>query len=134
MTDVLAGRVTMMFGPAATVLPAVKEGRLRALAVTSPSRFPNAPGIPTVAESGYPGFEVTGWIGLVAPAGTPTAVVRKLQSEATKALASPDVQARLGGLGLEPIGSTPEAFDAAIVAGGLKWSKLIAESAIRADQ
>jgi tripartite-type tricarboxylate transporter receptor subunit TctC len=91
--DVLGGRVTMMFSPTVVVLPLAREGKLRSLAVTSLKRSSAAPEMPTIAESGYPGFEVTGWQGLLAPAGTPATIVRKLHLETVKALAQADVRA-----------------------------------------
>jgi len=89
--DLLGERVTMMFSPTVVVLPLVREGKLRALAITSLRRSPAVPELPTVAESGYPGFEVTGWQGLLAPAATPATIVGKLQVEVANALALPDL-------------------------------------------
>ena len=131
--DLLGGRVTMMFGPIATVLPLAREGKLRAIAVTSLSRFSAVPELPAIAESGYPGFEVTGWLGLLAPTGTPAMIVRKLHLETVKALALPDLRAKLADLGLEGIGNSPDEFAAAIKSGIPKWAKVIKESGIKAD-
>jgi tripartite-type tricarboxylate transporter receptor subunit TctC len=131
--DVLAGRVTMMFAPSTVALPPVRAGKLRALAVTSLKRSPALPDVPTVAESGFPGFEATIWGGLVAPAGTAASVIQRLHAEAVSALKAPDVQSRLAEAGLEPIGSTPAEFAAVIRAEIPKWAKLIAESGIRPD-
>jgi tripartite-type tricarboxylate transporter receptor subunit TctC len=131
--DLLSGRVTMMFSPIQSVLPLVREGRLRALAVTSLKRAPGFPELPTVAESGYPGFEVTLWNGLLAPAGTPTAIVRKLHLETLKALALPEPRAKFADLGLETIGNSPDAFAAAIKSEIPKWAKVIKESGITPD-
>ena len=108
--DLLGGRVTMMFSPIAVVLPLVREGKLRALAVTSLRRSSAAPELPTIAESGYPGFEVTAWSGLFAPARTPATIVRKLHLETVKALTLPDLRAKLADLGLEGIGNSPDEF------------------------
>ena len=131
--DVLAGRVTMMFSPIQTVSPLVREGKLRALAVTSLRRSPAVPELPTMDESGYPGFEATPWQGLVAPARTPETIVRKLHLETVKVLALPDVRAKLADLGMEAIGNTPEEFGAAIKLQIPKWAKLIKESGIKPD-
>jgi tripartite-type tricarboxylate transporter receptor subunit TctC len=133
MPDLLGGRVTMVFSPIAIVLPMVREGKLRALAVTSLKRSPAAPDLPTIAESGYPGFEVMGWNGLLAPAKTPAAIVRALRLEAVKALAHPDVRAKLDSLGLEGIGNTPDEFAAAIRSEIPKWAKVIKDAGIKAD-
>jgi tripartite-type tricarboxylate transporter receptor subunit TctC len=123
--DLLGGRVTMLFSPIAVVLPLVREGKLRALAVTSLRRSSAAPELPTIAESGYPGFEVTGWIGLLAPAGTPSAIIRKLHLETVKALALPDLRAKFVDLGLEGIGYSPDEFAAVIKLEIPKWAKVI---------
>jgi tripartite-type tricarboxylate transporter receptor subunit TctC len=131
--DLIGGRVTMMLGPVVVVLPAVREGRLRALAVTSVKRSSTVPELPTLHESGYTGFDVTLWGGLLAPAGTPVHVVRTLHLELVKALGLADVRARLADIGMDAIGSSPEQFSAVIHAELPKWSKLIRESSIRPE-
>jgi tripartite-type tricarboxylate transporter receptor subunit TctC len=131
--DLLGGRVTMMLSPIATVLPLVREGKLRALAVTSLRRSPVVPELPTIAESGYPGFEVTTWFGLLAPARTPATIVRKLHLETVKALAPPDVRARLADLDMEGIGNSPDEFAAIIKSEIPKWAKVIKEAGIKPD-
>ena len=131
--DLLGGRITMMFSPIGIVLPMVREGKLRALAVTSLRRSPAAPELPTIAESGYAGFEVTLWYGLLAPARTPATIVGKLHLETVKALALPDLRAKLSGLGVEGIGNSPDEFAAVIKSGIPKWAKVIKESGIKAD-
>jgi tripartite-type tricarboxylate transporter receptor subunit TctC len=131
--DLLGGRVTMMFSPTSIVLPLAREGKLRALAVTSSRRSSAAPELPTIAESGYPGFEVTGWIGLLAPARTPATIVGKLHLETVKALALPDLRAKFADLGLEPIGNSPDEFAAVIKSEIPKWAKVIKESGIKPD-
>ena len=103
--DVLAGRVTMMFAPASLALPLVRDGKLRALAVTSANRFSAAQDLPTIAESGVASFQFTTWNGLLAPANTPQAIMRALHLEAAKALASANMRARFAELGLEPGGT-----------------------------
>lgn len=132
--DLLGGRVNMMFSPLPVVLPLVREGKLRALAVTSLRRSPSQPDLPTVAESGYPGFEATNWYGLVAPAATPAGIVHSLQAETAKALARPDMAARFGELGIEPIGGTPEQLAAVIRLETPKWAALIKAAGIRPDK
>ena len=131
--DLLGGRVTMMFGPIATVLPLAREGKLRAIAVTSLSRFSAVPELPAIAESGYPGFEVTGWLGLLAPTGVPVMIVRKLHLETVKALALPDLRAKLADLGLEGIGNSPDEFAAVIKSEIPKWAKVIKDAGIKPD-
>ena len=131
--DLLGGRVTMMFSSIAAVLPVVREGKLRALAVTSLRRSSAIPESPTIAESGYPGFEVTVWQGLLAPATTPVAIVRKLHLETVKALALPELRAKLADLGLEVIGNSPDEFAAVIKSEIPKWAKVIKESGIKPD-
>jgi len=115
------------------VLPLVREGKLRAIAVTSLQRSPSAPELPTVAESGYPGFDVTIWYGVLAPAGTPPAIVRRLHLEIAKALAQPDLRAKLAEQGLEPIGNSPDEFAAIIRRETPTWAKVIKDAGIQAD-
>ena len=131
--DLLGARVTMMFASPSSVLPMVREGKLRALAVTSLKRSSAAPQLPTIAESGYPGFEVTNWNGLLAPAKTLPAIVRKLHLEVVKVLALPDMRSRLVDLGMEAIGNSPDEFAATIKRDIAKWAKLIRDSDIKAD-
>ena len=131
--DLLGGRVTMMFSTSVVVLPLAREGKLRALAVTSLRRSSAVPESPTIAESGYPGFEYTVWYGLLAPARTPATIVRKLHLETVKALALPDVRAKLADLGLEGIGNSPDEFATVIKSEIPKWAKVIKESGIKPD-
>jgi tripartite-type tricarboxylate transporter receptor subunit TctC len=131
--DLVGGRVTMMFSPIPVVLPLVREGKLRAIAVTSLRRSSAVPELPTIAESGYPGFEATNWYGLVAPAGTPAATVRRLHVETVRALALPELRGKLIDLGIDVIGNSPDEFAAAIKAEIPKWAKVIKEAGIKAD-
>jgi tripartite-type tricarboxylate transporter receptor subunit TctC len=131
--DVIAGRVTMMFSPIVGTLPLAREGKLRALAVTSSRPSPAAPELPAIAAAGYPGFRFTIWYGLLAPAGTPAGIVRKLHLETVNALAEADVRAKLAGLGMEEIGNSPDAFAAAIRSEIPKWAKLIGDSGIKPE-
>ena len=131
--DVIAGRVTMMFSPIVGTLPLAREGKLRALAVTSSTPSSAAPELPTIAAAGYPGFGFTIWYGLLAPAGTPAQIVRKLHLETVNALAQTDVRTKLAGLGMEEIGNSPDEFAAAIRFEIPKWAKVIRESGIKPD-
>jgi tripartite-type tricarboxylate transporter receptor subunit TctC len=129
--DLLAGRVMIMFSPITVVLPLAREGRLRPLAVTSLRRSEVAPELPTLAESGYPGFEVTLWYGLLAPTGTSPALVRRIYLDTTKALDLADLRARFRESGLEMIGSSPEQFASFIHSEIPKWKKVIKDSGIK---
>jgi tripartite-type tricarboxylate transporter receptor subunit TctC len=132
--DLVAGRVTMMFSPLPVVLPLVREGKLRALAVTSLRRSSVVPQLPTLAESGYSGLEATNWYGLVAPAGTPAAVVHRLHTDTVAALQSSGVRDKLIALGAEPVGNSPEEFAAVISSEIPKWAKVIKDLGIQPDQ
>jgi tripartite-type tricarboxylate transporter receptor subunit TctC len=131
--DLLGRRVTLMFSPIGIVLPLVREGKLGAVAVSSSRRAFAVPDVPTIAESGYPGFEVTGWYGLLAPASTPATIVRKLHQETVKALAKPNLGAKLADLGLEGIGNSPDEFAMVIKSEIPKWAKVITEMGIKPD-
>jgi len=131
--DLLGGRVTMMFSPIVVVLPVVREGKLRALAVTSLRRSSAVPDLPTIVESGFPGFEYTGWFGLLAPARTPATIVGKLHVETVKALTLPDLRAKLADLGMEGIGNSPDEFAAFIKSEIPRWAKVIKDSRIKPD-
>jgi tripartite-type tricarboxylate transporter receptor subunit TctC len=131
--DLLGGRVTMMFSPVSSVLPLVREGKLRALAVTSLRRAATFPDVPTVEESGYPGFEVTLWFGLLGPARLPPATVRKLHLETVKLLSVRDLRTKLADQGLEGIGNSPAEFAAVIRSELPKWAKVIKESGIKLE-
>ena len=132
-TDVIAGRVTMTFQNAGAILPIVREGKLRPLAVTSLRRSPNMPEFPTMIEEGIAGFEVTSWFGLLAPAGTPPAIVAKLHQEAVRIVSHPDMRAKLGLIGLDVVGDAPDAFAEIIRSDTLKWAKVIKEAGIKAE-
>jgi tripartite-type tricarboxylate transporter receptor subunit TctC len=133
VNDLLGGQVQAMFAGISTVLQYIQSGKLRALAIASPKRSAQLPEVPTVAQSGYPGFDVTSWYGIVAPAGTPPAIIRKVQQGMAQALHDPDVQARLAGLGLEPVGNTPGEFDAMIKAETRKWADIVRRANIKLD-
>jgi len=130
ITDLLAGRITMFFGAVAPLIPLVKAGKVRALAVTSGQRFPALPELPTMIEAGYPGFVAVLSMGLMAPAGTPTAVVDQIHQASVKVLAAPDVRAKLNSIGMEVVGNSPAEFKAAIDAERPQWAKIIKEAGI----
>jgi tripartite-type tricarboxylate transporter receptor subunit TctC len=131
--DLLAGQVQVMFSGMSSVMPHLKAGKLRALAVTGAQRSPAVPEVPTIAESGFPGFEATAWYGVLAPAGTPKAVVIRLHDEIVRVLKMPDVKERLENVGFELVGGTPEAFGAYIKTEIQKWAKVVKASGIKAE-
>lgn len=133
ITALLGGEVEMFFATIPGVVGHVKAGKLRALGVTSAKRVAELPDIPTVAESGLPGFEVIGWFGIFAPAGTPRSVITRLNGELAKILQMPDVRERLAGHGLIPGGGTPEQLGAFLKSEIARWAKLIKEAGIRLD-
>jgi tripartite-type tricarboxylate transporter receptor subunit TctC len=124
-TDLISGQVQMMSGDLSTLLPHVRSGRMRALAVTAARRSSLLPNIPTVAEAGVPGYEASGWFGVLVPAGTPQTIVTRLNSAIVKGLDASDSRERLAALGGEVAGDTPEHFAAHIRTEAAKWSKLI---------
>ena len=123
----------MTFQNAGSILPTVREGKLRPLAVTSLRRSPNMPEFPTMIEEGVAGFEVTSWFGLLAPAGTPPAIVAKLHQEAVRIVSHPDMREKLGLIGLDVVGDAPDAFAEIIRTDTLKWAKVIKEAGIKAE-
>jgi tripartite-type tricarboxylate transporter receptor subunit TctC len=133
VTDVLAGTVDCTFTGSPAVLPHVKSGRLRALAVSSAQRLPVLPEVPTVAESGYPGFDADQWYGVVAPAGTPAALVTKLNAEISKALALPDVAQQLAVEGAVPMPGTPQAFGDLIRREIPRWAEVVKAGNVKPD-
>jgi tripartite-type tricarboxylate transporter receptor subunit TctC len=133
VTDVLAGQVDCTFTGAPAVIPHIKSGRLRAIAVSSAERLTVLPDVPTVAESGYPGFEADQWYGLVAPAGTPPAVVSKLNAEVNKALALPDVAQQLAVEGATPVPTTPQAFGDLIRREIPRWAEVVKAGNVKPD-
>lgn len=133
LTDLTGGQVQLMFDSMITALPLVKDGKLRALAVTGDKRSPAVPDIPTVAESGVPGYSAVGWIGAVAPAGTPPEIINKLNAAFVAALKNPEISAKLLSQAAEPVGNTPAEFSAFIKAETQKWSKTVKESGASVD-
>ena len=133
LTDLIAGQVQLMFATSASVIPYVKAGRLRALAVTSAQRSPSVPELPTVAEAGLAGFEATTWHGVVVPSATPAPIVQKLNQDINAALKEKDLNERLGGLGAEVLTGTPRDFADYIAREIPKWTKVVRDSGARAD-
>ena len=131
LTDVAGGSVEMVPGNLAAMLPFIKSGKVRALGVTSAERSPAAPDIPTVAESGLPGFVNVGWFGLLAPAGTSKDIIDKIQRDAAKALATDDMKKRLLAVGMVPVANTPTQFAEAIRAESANWAKIVRERKIQ---
>jgi tripartite-type tricarboxylate transporter receptor subunit TctC len=130
MPDLLAGRITMSFANISNVVPLARQGKLRALAITSIARSPLVGELPTMAEQGYPGFEAVPWFGLVAPAGTPDDVLDKLHDETVKTLAMPEVRKKFGELGIEPVGNSRAEFAAVIKKEIPEWAKVIKDAGI----
>jgi len=128
-TDLAGGQIPMMFGPATALLPLAKAGKIRALAVTSAKRAALVPDLPTMVET-LPGFEVVGWYGLAAPAGTPNEVIAQLNAETNGLLQVPDLVAKMRELSYEPIGGTPEEANARIKADVARWTKIIHDAGI----
>ncbi|MBX9813061.1 MAG: tripartite tricarboxylate transporter substrate binding protein [Burkholderiales bacterium] len=133
ISDLLGGQVALTFATLPSVMPYVKAGRLRAVAMTTTQRWPGLPEVPTIAESGFPGFEISTWIGLLAPAGTPKDVVGKLHGEMVRILKLPDVRERFESLGMEPVGDTPDQFAQYIRSELAKYAKVVKQSGARVD-
>jgi len=133
LQDLIAGQVQLMFDNLPPSLPQIKAGKLRALAVTSATRAPALPDVPTVAESGLPGFEASSWFGLLAPAGTPPALIAKINAEVLAWLASPEGKEKLASIGANPAGGSPEDFARHIQAETAKWAKVVKESGAKVD-
>ena len=133
LTDIMGGHLHMMFSNMSACLPHIKAGKIRGLAVSSLERVAAAPDIPTVAESGVPGFEAETWFGLLAPAGTPPEIVKRLNTDVLKALTKPDVKEKLASLGLTIAGSTPEKFSGYIKSEYAKWAKVIKDAGIKME-
>ena len=133
VTDLIGGRVHLMFNNMSSMLPYVTSGRVRGLAVTGPKRSPAIPELPTVAEAGVPGFEVTAWAGIVAPTGVPKSVVDRLNAETNRVLADPGVRQRMVGLGYEIGGGTPEQFTQFVKKEVVKWADVVKRSGAKVE-
>ncbi len=132
-TDLMAGQVSLMFPNIATSMPYVRTGRMRAIGVGSKQRSAIAPEIPTINESGLPGYEMSSWFGLLAPAGTPAGVVTRLQQEITRIFKQADVREKLLAQGVEPVGSSPQEFMAFLAAETTQWAKIIKSSGLKPE-
>src|SRR6185437_13526091 len=130
VADVIGHHVDMTFANLVAVLPQAKSGQVRALAVTSAKRSTAAPDVPTMAEAGLPKYQFTSWFGVLAPAGTPPGIIKKLNAEIVKALHSPEISEQLSAQGADLIADTPEAFDAFLKGETAKWAKVIAAAGI----
>jgi tripartite-type tricarboxylate transporter receptor subunit TctC len=134
LPDLLGGRLNIFFGNISNCLPLVREGKLRAFAVTSKKRSPQIPELPTMEELGFPNYDATAWFGLMGPAGTPQPIVAKIHDETTKLLAQPDVRSKLEGLGLQLVGNTPAEFLQIVKDETPMWAKVIKEAGIKPAQ
>jgi tripartite-type tricarboxylate transporter receptor subunit TctC len=132
ITDLVAGQVNVTIASAVPLSPQVKAGRLRALAVTSPKRSPSFPDLPAIAET-VPGYEVINWFGILAPAGTPRAIIARLNKEFNAGLASADLKSRLASQGADVAGGTPEEFVKVIRADFAKWAKVVKDSGAKVE-
>ncbi len=133
VSDLIGGQIAIMFDNMPSALPHVKAGKLRAIALTSARRSPELPDVPTVAEAGLPGYEATSWFGMFAPAGTPPAIVAKLNDTIVKALNDPEIRKKIVEQGGEPHPEKPEQFAAFIKAETAKWGKVVKESGASVD-
>ena len=133
VTDLLAGQIDLLFAPSQAVIQHVRAGKLKALASTGARRTETLPDLPTVAESGLPGYEAVGWFGLLAPVATPKPIVESLSADANAVLADREVRSRMQALGADPSGNTPDEFARFIRADQAKWAKLMREAGIKPE-
>jgi tripartite-type tricarboxylate transporter receptor subunit TctC len=133
LVDTIAGQVDAFFPTIISGLPQVRSGKVRAIAVTTLKRAALLPDVPTVAEQGYPGYEVNGWYGMLAPAGTPKDVIANLNREVGEVLRSTEGRERLAAEGAEGAGTTPEQFAAYMQSEAVKWAKVVKQAGARAD-
>jgi tripartite-type tricarboxylate transporter receptor subunit TctC len=133
MIDVISGNSQISIGSLIQTLPHIRSGRLKALGTGGAKRVPALPDVPTIAESGLPGYEANNWWGVLAPAGTPAAVIQKLNGELTAIIGSPETQKRFSSEGAEAVGMTSDAFGKFIASEMTKWSKVVKEAGIRAE-
>ena len=131
VTDLMGGRITMSFIPPTASLSLMREGKIRPIAVTSLTRAPFLPDIPTIAESGYPGYDVTGWFGLFVPPGTPVGIIDKLNRETVRIMTRPEIREKLEGLGIVPLANTPAEFSALIRKEAAYWAQMIKNTGIK---
>ncbi len=134
LTDLMGGQIQLMFDSMPSAMPFIKSGKLRAVAVTTARRASALPNVPTVAESGLPGFDISTWYGLWAPRGTPAPLVEKLAAHAASALKRPDARQQYADMGAEPVGSSPADFARYNASEGRKWAEIVRRSGAKADQ
>ena len=133
ISDLIGGQVQLMFDNLTSISPHVRSGKVRGIGVSSARRSPIFPNIPTIAEAGVPGYETNAWGGLVVPAGTPRAIVMKLNAEVNKALQTPTVKERYAAIEAEPVGGTPEEFAAFVKKETVKWADVVKKSGAKLD-
>ena len=133
LTDLIAGRVQFSFGSSVSTLPQVKDGKLRLLAVTTARRFSALPEVPTIAEAGVPGYEFTGWMGVLAPAGVLHGIVQRLHHDIARIVQLPDVKQRFAADAADPVGSSPEEFTAYYRSETARWTRVVKAAGIKAD-
>jgi tripartite-type tricarboxylate transporter receptor subunit TctC len=133
MIDLLAGQISMTFGDIPTALPHIRAGKLRSIAVTAAKRSPLLPDVPTIAEQGLPGFDVSAWFGVFTTAGTPRPVVNQLNVEIVRILNLPDVREKLMGIGMEPVTNSPDEFAAFVRSEIAKWAQVVKASGAKAN-
>jgi tripartite-type tricarboxylate transporter receptor subunit TctC len=133
LTELIAGQVQALFSIALVAMPQVKAGKIRALAITSAKRSAVVPELPTLAESGFSGFECVGWFGWIAPVRVPAEIVARLNREMVRIIKLPEMQERLLGLGADPVASSPQAFAGFIKSEHDKWTQVIRQAGIRAE-
>jgi tripartite-type tricarboxylate transporter receptor subunit TctC len=133
MTDLINGGISLYLGGIPVQMPMIKSGKVKPLGVSGAKRSPALPDVPTIMESGVPGYEVDVWYGLVAPRGTPKPVVARIAADARRVMQAPEMQERWAGIGVDPVGSTPAEFKAVFVAEIAKWSKVVKAAGLSAD-
>ena len=133
MIDLIGGRIDMVFSSAATALPQIKAEKIKALAVTTAKRSTQLPEVPTIAESGIPGYEAANWYGIVVPIKTPQNIIQRLNTEIVRVLSTPDTKAALFNQGLDAAPSTSQEFGAQMRSEAIKWAKVVKSAGITAD-
>jgi tripartite-type tricarboxylate transporter receptor subunit TctC len=133
LTDLIGGQIQLAFDNLPSSIGHIRSGAIRAIAVTSAQRSASAPDIPTIAESGVPGYEVSGWFGLLAPAKTPPAIIELLHKTVVEGIADPAIRKKLLDVGAEPVGNTPAEYGAVIKAEVEKWAKVVAATGVKVD-
>src|SRR5207344_1847308 len=133
ITEMIGSQVQLMFDNMSSILPHVKAGRVRGIAVTSLNRSPAIPELPTVSDSGVPGFEVVPWGGMIVPVGVPKSIVARLNTEINKAIASPIFKEKMRSIGYELVGGTPEQFTAHVRKENAKWAEVVKRAGVKVD-